>query len=573
MTGGILIPMGPFPENQTFLTCGHSDRILKSINKLRKEKKLCDVTLRVGEKEFCAHRVVLSACSDYFCAMFTGDLEESHQSVVELHGLDSDTMEFLLDFVYTESIQVTVENVQALLPAACLLQLTDVQSACCEFLEQQLDPSNCLGIKTFAETHSCEELRKAAEKYILKHFVNLVESEEFLQLSSEDVESLIKCDNLTVPSEEAVFEAVISWVKHDESKRKDSLSKMMEFVRLPLLTPRYLTDTVDNELLIRQSLDCRDLVDEAKRYHLRPECRYLMHNSRTKSRIGLAEVMYVLGGFGNLQSPVDVVEKYDPATNQWCIVQPMKRKRRYLSAVALYSRLYAIGGYDASSRLNTVECFDPSTCQWKDMTPMLQRRGLAGATTLGGKIYVAGGFDGTTRHTSVECYDPTIDTWTLVSEMQTSREGAGLTNLDGVLYCVGGYDGNRILNSIERLDPRTGRWTSLAPMSTRRSGAGIVVLDSQLFAVGGYDGSQHLSSVESYSSCNDQWMSIAEMKSNRCYVGTAVMGGKLYAVGGYDGFSLLDSFERYDPLLQEWTSISSMATSRCDMGVAVLFGD
>ena len=116
--------MGPFPENQTFLTCGHSDRILKSINKLRKEKKLCDVTLRVGETEFCAHRVVLSACSDYFCAMFTGDLEESHQSVVELHGLDSDTMEFLLDFVYTESIQVTVENVQALLPAACLLQLT-----------------------------------------------------------------------------------------------------------------------------------------------------------------------------------------------------------------------------------------------------------------------------------------------------------------------------------------------------------------------------------------------------------------------------------------------------------------
>ena len=89
--------------------------------------------------------------------------------------------------------------------------ISDVQSACCEFLEQQLDPSNCLGIKTFAETHSCEELRKAAEKYILKHFVNLVESEEFLQLSSEDVESLIKCDNLTV-SEIIIFLSVtIIW--------------------------------------------------------------------------------------------------------------------------------------------------------------------------------------------------------------------------------------------------------------------------------------------------------------------------------------------------------------------------
>lgn len=113
------------PDNHVkFLTCGHSDHILKSINRLRKEKKLCDITLKVGDKEFCAHRVILSACSDYFCAMFTGDMEESNKSVVELHGLDSDTMEFILDFVYTESIQVSVENVQALLPAACLLQLT-----------------------------------------------------------------------------------------------------------------------------------------------------------------------------------------------------------------------------------------------------------------------------------------------------------------------------------------------------------------------------------------------------------------------------------------------------------------
>ena len=73
--------------------------------------------------------------------------------------------------------------------------------------------------------------------------------------------------------------------------------------------------------LIRQSLDCRDLVDEAKRFHLRPECRYSMQNCRTKSRVGLSEVLYVLGGFGNLQSPIDVVEKYDPATNQWSVIQ------------------------------------------------------------------------------------------------------------------------------------------------------------------------------------------------------------------------------------------------------------
>ena len=110
-----------------FLKSGHATQILKSINGLRKNNKLCDVTLVVGKKEFPAHRVVLSACSDYFCAMFTSDMAESHRAHVDLQGLSADTMEILLDFVYTESVRVSVENVQALLPAACLLQLSGVE--------------------------------------------------------------------------------------------------------------------------------------------------------------------------------------------------------------------------------------------------------------------------------------------------------------------------------------------------------------------------------------------------------------------------------------------------------------
>ena len=50
-------------------------------------------------------------------------LSESDQEVVELHEIPADVMEVLLDFVYTETVNVSVENVQELLPAACLLQL------------------------------------------------------------------------------------------------------------------------------------------------------------------------------------------------------------------------------------------------------------------------------------------------------------------------------------------------------------------------------------------------------------------------------------------------------------------
>jgi kelch-like protein 2/3 len=59
--------------------------------------------------------------------------------------------------VIVEQVEVTEENVQTLLPAANLLQLTDVRDACCDFLQSQLHPTNCLGIRRYGITaHKCD---------------------------------------------------------------------------------------------------------------------------------------------------------------------------------------------------------------------------------------------------------------------------------------------------------------------------------------------------------------------------------------------------------------------------------
>lgn len=112
-------------EVHDFPSKGHSTEILSSINSLRKCNQLCDAILCVEDHDFPVHRVILAACSDYFKAMFTSGMSESanDQKKIEIKGLSSETMEILLDFIYTETVKVSVENVQALLPAACLLQL------------------------------------------------------------------------------------------------------------------------------------------------------------------------------------------------------------------------------------------------------------------------------------------------------------------------------------------------------------------------------------------------------------------------------------------------------------------
>lgn len=62
-------------------------------------------------------RVILSACSPYFRAMFTGELAESRQTEVTIRDIDELAMELLIDFCYSSNIVVEEGNVQTLLPA------------------------------------------------------------------------------------------------------------------------------------------------------------------------------------------------------------------------------------------------------------------------------------------------------------------------------------------------------------------------------------------------------------------------------------------------------------------------
>jgi len=57
------------------------------------------------------------------------------------------------------------------LPAADLLQLDYVKRACVGFLQKHLNPSNCLGIKSFADLYNYKELLLISEEFIEKQFL------------------------------------------------------------------------------------------------------------------------------------------------------------------------------------------------------------------------------------------------------------------------------------------------------------------------------------------------------------------------------------------------------------------
>lgn len=79
--------------------------------------------------------------------------------------------------------------------------IIDITAGCEEFLKNQLDPQNCLGIKCFAELHNCVNLRNATQNYIYENFSQIVQnSEEFVNLKPQELEDLIKSDEIEVLS-------------------------------------------------------------------------------------------------------------------------------------------------------------------------------------------------------------------------------------------------------------------------------------------------------------------------------------------------------------------------------------
>ncbi|XP_011373627.1 kelch-like protein 18 isoform X1 [Pteropus medius] len=547
------------------------------MEEIRRQGKLCDVTLKIGDHKFSAHRIVLAASIPYFHAMFTNDMMECKQDEIVMQGMDPSALEALINFAYNGHLAIDQQNVQSLLMGASFLQLQSIKDACCTFLRERLHPKNCLGVRQFAETMMCAVLYDAANSFIHQHFVEVSASEEFLALPLEDVLELVSRDELNVKSEEQVFEAALAWVRYDREQRGPCLPELLSNIRLPLCRPQFLSDRVQQDDLVRCCHKCRDLVDEAKDYHLMPERRPHLPAFRTRPRCctSIAGLIYAVGGLNSAANfyagdSLNVVEVFDPIANRWEKCHPMTTARSRVGVAVVNGLLYAIGGYDGQLRLSTVEVYNPETDTWTRVGSMNSKRSAMGTVVLDGQIYVCGGYDGNSSLNSVETYSPETDKWTVVTPMSSNRSAAGVTVFEGRIHVSGGHDGLQIFNSVEHYNHHTATWHPAAGMLNKRCRHGAASLGSKMFVCGGYDGSGFLSIAEMYSSVADQWCLIVPMHTRRSRVSLVASCGRLYAVGGYDGQSNLSSVEMYDPETDRWTFMAPMACHEGGVGVGCI---
>ncbi|XP_035687982.1 kelch repeat and BTB domain-containing protein 2-like isoform X1 [Branchiostoma floridae] len=256
---------------------------LGNVDDLQKNGVLQDVVLEVEGRRFPCHRLVLSAASPYFRAMFTSDMAESRQKTVVLQGLEMRVFEEILSYIYSGTLHVSLDKVQPLYHAADLLQLDYVRDTCSSYMAMNVERSTCVDLYKFADVFSMDNVRKACLRGIARHFTEVASSEEFNSLSVNQLTEIICHDELDVKEETTVWEAVVRWVQHSRENRLHHLPSILPYVRFSLLTSDDKAGILEHPL-VREDPGISKVI----RTEVRKE------NPDLKSRLGMTTEMVLM---------------------------------------------------------------------------------------------------------------------------------------------------------------------------------------------------------------------------------------------------------------------------------------
>ncbi|XP_076828453.1 actin-binding protein IPP [Brachyhypopomus gauderio] len=579
---------GQTAERALYTSEQHAGVVLAQMNKMRLRSDFCDVRLLVGARVFQVHRLVLAASGPYFAALFSGAMSEAREEEVHIAGVEAHVFEVLLEFIYTGSISVSVENVQELMVAADMLQLSEVVAICGEFLRVHMEPLNCVGIYQFLDQIGFMDLMEFTENYIHVHFLEVCGGEEFSSLSKEQLVRLLRSEELRVEDEYQVFTSAMDWLLHDVSHRKKHVVEVLEPVRFLLLSPQRLFKYIEgiSDFSLRVAL--QTLLKEYTEVSKSPKenkTLSLLQPAKTRPRRKARKYLYAIGGYTRLQGgrwsdsrALSCVERFDSFSQYWTTVSSLHQARSGLGVSVLEGMIYVVGGEKDSMIFDCTERFDPVTKQWAAVSSLNHPRCGVGLCSCHGALYALGGWIGSEIGKTMERYDPVENKWEVIGSMPVPRYYFGCCELQGLIYVIGGISDEGVeLRSAEVYDPIGRRWSALPVMATRRAYVGVACLNNCIYAVGGWNEALgSLDTVEKYCPEEEKWVEVASMMVARAGVTVAAVNGLLYAIGGRSSsrdFSApitVDSVEIYDPHQDTWAEIGNMITSRCDGGVAVL---
>uniref|UniRef100_A0AAR2JJI9 BTB domain-containing protein n=1 Tax=Pygocentrus nattereri TaxID=42514 RepID=A0AAR2JJI9_PYGNA len=593
------LPIDPMEEprmyQQTLLQDGLYD--------LLENDTMVDCILKIKDKEFPCHRLVLAACSSYFRAFFQSGVEESKQKEIVLEDVEPGVMGMILKYLYTSSINVTEQNVQDIFALANMLQIPSIFTVCVSFLQKRLSLSNCLAIFRLGLMLDCPRLAVSARNFACERFQLICKDEEFLQLNPNELAAIMASDLLNVEMEQAVFEALIKWVAHDQDKRLDELPGLLDCVRFRLLPQDYFSQKVETHEWLQSNPEIAkklELVKDAYAGKL-PEVKKTKSkkserkendegkkdgdedeeeeqeellpgilNDNLRFGMFLRDLIFMVSDTGSVV--------YDPAGND-CYVASLSTQipKNHCSLVTKENQIFVAGGlfFNEHSKEEQLSSyflqFDPATSDWLGMPPMPSPRFLFGMGEAENSIFVIGGKEmkeGELPQFLILNEDSETEffKWAESVPLPYPVYGHGTVSHNGVVYVIGGKgDSKQCLKRMCAYDIKKGEWKDLTPMKMARSLFGVTVHKDKIYVAAGVTESGLTGAIEVYDIATNKWSDFVEFPQERSSLSLITVGNGIYAVGGFAMIPSEDEEEltpremndiwRYDEAERKWNGI------------------
>ncbi|NIR50891.1 hypothetical protein GWO43_19975 [candidate division KSB1 bacterium] len=283
-------------------------------------------------------------------------------------------------------------------------------------------------------------------------------------------------------------------------------------------------------------------------------------------RLGFSAVLfngkiYVMGGQGANGKVLNVVERYDPATDIWETDLPDLRDNRVHGAAVVFDgKIFVMGGRsdgdqdeeehedDNSGILKKVEFFDPEEEKWESFQDLVTRREGLSAVVLQDTMYAIGGSDSINKILkSVEYYDGNEDEWKIFDRWRLIFPSAALQTVvvNDSAFSIGGFFTGPV-GSIQRYHPKTG--ISLrANLRTPRGSLAATSRHETIYILGGQGVTQVLKSMEVYVPSSNRLEESVPLNTARQNFAAITVNNTIYAIGGQDADGkVLDSVEAFD---------------------------
>ncbi|KAK6195231.1 hypothetical protein SNE40_000702 [Patella caerulea] len=419
--------------------------------------QMCDLDVKVGRKVFHCHRVVLSAVSNYFRAMFESGMKEANDNSITLNSISPMCFKIILDFMYCGFDIFYVDTVEEVLEASVLLQMRNLEEECIKFMASNLGTNNCLDIWKLCERHNCRDLAKKARNMALKEFEKVMADTDLVRLEQDVLVSLLRDRDLKFSSEDVLSEAIMNWVESDPENRSGSLMFLFKYICLPEVSGEFLYTRLLKNDLITDNPIIKEKVDDALRCHLIPteKDNIMMKQTTFRSQGSYRRVLVVIGGNITEDDILRNVSCWDEVTECWYSLQSVPHHiGEDFATCLLNNNIYLTGG---SRALDQAVWYSPQENDWHSLPNLNHGREGHAMIAVQKCIYILGGRSFKRKTTNklvaeIEMYQPESEAWDIVGELAEPVELFAVGSVDSRIFTYGGFDENGPTSNINCFD-------------------------------------------------------------------------------------------------------------------------